>query len=469
MFFACLFLKESNRNYSISLILKYLHNCTLYFCTFLNLSYFLLLGCQQGVTPFLFPDISLSIVDIGVTDVALRLTLTKTNQSQLISVERNGKEVYRFFCSGDSIFYDENLEPNLSYSYRAFLFDQGKKLYGSEDINITTMDTTSHDFSWEVINYGNLAMSVFNDAWIVNENEIWAFGNILDSRLPPDTINGNVNTPITGAKWDGTSWRLFRVYTQVGDATYPIAIRGAWRLSDKSFWFATGSVDHWRGNGIAKLSLLRDVTTEYLICRIWASSDSSVYAVGTGGYLIRYDGEKWYQYETDFKEEITDIWGVNDETSGEKLVMCTVNGSWTASSYDAIIKVEDNTFSEIPLPQNSYYERKFPNSVWFKNSNKIYISGGGVFYRNINGIWKEERYFTENDFYYQYRIRGSDYNNIFVAQESGRISHFNGVSWKTYNVSGQSSLYGLSIYQNIVVAVGLDGQNANIVVGRRED
>jgi hypothetical protein len=434
---------------------------------FFHLSYFLLPGCQQGVTPFLLPVISLSAVDVGVTDVALQVRVTNTNQAQQISVERDGKEICRFDCTGDSIFYDENLLPNQSYSYHVFLIDQGKKVYGTNGIDITTMDTTSHEFSWEVISYGNLATSVFTDAWIVNENEIWAFGDIFDSRLPPDTINGNVYTPISGAKWDGTSWQLFRIYGRLGSAISPIPIRGAWRLSKNSFWFAIGSVEHWNGSGIAELSFLKDLATEYLICRIWASLDSSVYAVGTGGYLVRYDGKQWYQYDTGFKEEISDIWGVNDEITGEKLVVCTVNGMWTASSYDAILKIEDNDFSEIPLPQNSYYERKFPNSVWFKNSNKIYISGGGVFCRNINGTWKEEKYFTTNDFYYQYRIRGSDYNNIFVAQEFGRISHFNGVSWKTYNVLNDGSFYGISIYQNMVVAVGLDGQNANIVVGRR--
>ena len=103
-------------------------------------------------------------------------------------------------------------------------------------------------------------------------------------------------------------------------------------------------------------------------------------------------------------------------------------------------------------------------SIWTDNSHFLYTSGGGVF-NNKSGEWKEE---TALPLYYTNRIRGNGLNDIFVAGDFGLLAHFNGLHWKLYNefLFSASALL-VTIKGNIVVAVGLKGEEALIIMGRR--
>jgi hypothetical protein len=86
-------------------------NSSLIFCVFILswslfaalFSLLLLHGCQQGITPLPIPLVTLTAVEVGVTDVTLKLTVTNANDLEQISIERNGKEIRQIYCLGDSI------------------------------------------------------------------------------------------------------------------------------------------------------------------------------------------------------------------------------------------------------------------------------------------------------------------------------------------------------------------------------
>ncbi len=102
---------------------------------------------------------------------------------------------------------------------------------------ITTMDTTSHNFTWQTFTFGQHSNSVLYDVAIIDENNIWAVGAIYMN----DSLGNHDPNAYNAVHWDGIKWDLKRIqfYTFCGQqhtGSYPA----------KSI-FAFGSNDIWVG------------------------------------------------------------------------------------------------------------------------------------------------------------------------------------------------------------------------------
>ena len=76
----------------------------------------------------------------------------------------------------------------------------------SEAVTVTTMDTTSHNFTWQTFTFGGQGgSSTLFDVAIINENDIWAVGEmyVYDSTGAPVLYNA--------VHWDGSKWELKRI------------------------------------------------------------------------------------------------------------------------------------------------------------------------------------------------------------------------------------------------------------------
>ena len=145
----------------------------------------------------------------------------------------------------------------------------------------TKVDTTSHAFTFQQYSWGNNGSSYFQDVAILSDTNIWAVGEI--QILEYDSSGNQITSPYGAAHWDGTSWKLVAVY----DNLYNLAIapiQGIYAVGSNDFWFAAGSIFHWDGiSKQAKLSLSRfDISSSNtMITKIWGTSSSNVYGVGT--------------------------------------------------------------------------------------------------------------------------------------------------------------------------------------------
>jgi len=77
----------------------------------------------------------------------------------------------------------------------------------SNKLSVTTMDTTSHNFTRETFTFGEHSSSVLRDVAIIDENNIWAVGEIYmnDSLSQPDP------RPYSAIHWDGITWTPIKV------------------------------------------------------------------------------------------------------------------------------------------------------------------------------------------------------------------------------------------------------------------
>jgi hypothetical protein len=74
-------------------------------------------------------------------------------------------------------------------------------------------DTTIHEFSWQTWTFGELGSSHFRDVAIVDENNIWAVGEI--TVYDPDSSFNGPDGKLQRCRWDGEKWNLMRTWGPV--------------------------------------------------------------------------------------------------------------------------------------------------------------------------------------------------------------------------------------------------------------
>ena len=77
--------------------------------------------------------------------------------------------------SEDTVLYVDSLLPNRTYGYQSVIQSTGQ---ASNQLSVNTLDTTSHNRSWEVFYFGDYQHSSIRDIAIISENDIWAVGEI---------------------------------------------------------------------------------------------------------------------------------------------------------------------------------------------------------------------------------------------------------------------------------------------------
>ncbi|MBK7500057.1 MAG: hypothetical protein IPI19_13445 [Ignavibacteriales bacterium] len=149
-------------------------------------------------------SLTLKLEDVSCTEAWLQLTTNNIQLPATINLLINNSVTQTFSLStNDSVLYIDSLLPNQTYKLIAAM-QQSNNV--SNEVTVTTMDTTSHNFTWQTFEFGQHSSSTLYDVAIIDENNIWAVGEIYmnDSLGNPDPTFYNV------VHWDGQSWELKR-------------------------------------------------------------------------------------------------------------------------------------------------------------------------------------------------------------------------------------------------------------------
>ncbi len=419
---------------------------------------FTLSSCRKSTEPiYNTQTLQLTVADVSCTEAWLKLNaqIAQKDSSDLkLQLYRNDSLILnKSFTATDSVLYVDGLQPATSYSFSAKVLKNGKLQATGNRLPVTTMDTTSHNFTWQTFEFGGQnGSSEFNDVAIIDENDIWAVGEIHTK----DTDHWNEDStkwlkPYNAAHWNGEKWNLMRI----ANNGYPRRI--VYALAKNDVWF-DGSIK-WDG---VKYSIhmknypLLPNGDGWNTNAMWGISNNNFYVVGDYGMIAHYDGKQWQRIESGTTAHIRDIYGRKNyilfaathySNTGEKILGQIVSNS--------VVKHFDWAFSD----------RK-PYSVWFKNKNIIYSCGDGIFRKVMNRKWQ---ILNDSNRYFMNKIRGNDYNDLFVVDAFGQIFHFNGISWKfVFNKDFPSGhLYSVFVKKNIIAAVGHKGRAAYVVILKR--
>ncbi|OFY65356.1 MAG: hypothetical protein A2Y71_08130 [Bacteroidetes bacterium RBG_13_42_15] len=412
---------------------------------------FLLKSCEKTTSPFSPTVISLKSEYVGVTEADLRLSIKNLELPLGFQLFRDDSLVGQGqLTTTDTLLMDTLLLPAQSYTYQAILLKEIKRITQSEPLTVTTMDTTSHKFQWEVYPfespYGSAALY---DVAIIDENNIWAVGEIYADSAQPWL-------PYNAVHWDGQRWELKRI--TYGGSPWPI--KTIWAFTSNNIWF--DAFVRWNG-GIFIEMPIPNILIGFGIKKMWGSNPTDMYVVGTNGLITHYNGNSWQKLESGTELPIKDIWGVVDWKTDEVNILAVACNLFSNDGI-AVLQIAGNSVNQISttnLPVNI-------SSVWSFNGWEWYICGSRLYKnRNINQPWKR---ISGLPSIFQQQVRGKGPNNIFVVGHSGLVLHWNGFSWRYYP-EFQGIFLGLAIKDDLMVAVGskLDGIVAGpgiILVGR---
>jgi hypothetical protein len=309
---------------------------------------FLLKSCDS-VEPPSGLTINIALEDVSCTEAWIELTTTNLPLPTTITLKQfnpTGDTLSHISIlnTQDSLLYIDSLLPNQTYKLQSII--QSINL-SSNELSVTTMDTTSHEFTYEAYVFGGqYQSSILFDLAIVSENSIWAVGEIylLDSIGQPIRYNA--------AHWDGTEWKLYRImfYTFCGQQyqnAYPASSIIA--FSEEEIWIAM------KGDQIAKIENGIQTQTlclpwSFAISKIWGRSSDDLYVVGSNGNIARYFNGSWRRIFSGTTLGLSDIYGNNH---GD-LYAC---GGNLSSGQGIILKINSNNTVMLQL------EMEFPKFV----------------------------------------------------------------------------------------------------------
>jgi len=398
----------------------------------------------------------LETLEVGVTEAWLKVKVATANAGQELHLYRDGTLVLTQPLPSDTTVMADSLQPKQTYRFRAELWVGNEKLYTSPPLTITTLDTTSDNFQWEINTFGGGAGSSFlQDVAIINENDIWAVGEIHTAQTDTYDSLGNWQPPFNAVHWNGVKWELKRIpaVTSFGSITKG-KINAVFAFNSNNVWFFSdaGSFAHWNG---------KNWESEFVsqrfggINKIWGSSPTDIFFVGTNGNITHYDGQGWQKIESGTDMPIMDIWGSPVDNSGNFYVLAMASLFLQAPA-PKLLQIAGNQVIPRYLPvTNSLL------SVWFHSPRKVFVCGGGLHY-GVNNLWK--RVHELPDIFLK-RVRGNGLNDIWVVGDFGIAAHFNGLHWKTHpELSlGNGNDDCMAVKGKLTVAVGWQRGNAVIV------
>jgi hypothetical protein len=323
-------------------------------------------------------------------------------------------------------------------------------------------DTTSQNFTWQKYYFGVGGYTLLNDVAIISDTCIWAVGSIYlnDSTGNPEQEQHNA------IHWDGKNWNIERIefYTicgQLHKTSYPgVTIN---KLNDTTVWISGA------GNQIASINGVNQTSIDCLpfdmgINKTWVENSNSIYAVGYGGTIAHYSDGTWQKIESGTDMNIPDIWGVTNPKTGKSEILAVA--SYQDTSVDRkILQITGNTATTISSNGINWDL----HSIWFKSQSQYYVAGTYFYNKNLlsDNSWSNQ--YSNVTEYYINCIRGNDVNDIVAVGAFGEVLHYNGKRWKSFKTeTGLNGTYhSVAIKGNLIVAVGFEGQQAVILVGKR--
>jgi len=389
-----------------------------FFCL---LSFVLLLtGCEKNTTSLLQQHLTLSLDYAAVTDVWFNVQTGNIDLPMDFKLLRDDSLVLQGkLNTTDTTLTDTLLLPAHSYSYHLQLYKIGALSALSNELSITTMDTTSHEFQWTSYTFGGYhGSSEFRDVAIVNENDIWAVGDVTGDSLHPELDYNAIH-------WDRSQWELKQIqfrYFCNQPSTFPAPANCILGFNHDDIFISAGSqFTHWNGKVQDDLECVP--VSSY---KLWGTDETNIYGVGAIGKIAHYNGTFWQNLESGTDLPIRDIWGALNPSTGETEILAVASLRNQGRKMD-LLRISD--LQVIPVDTTGLHVNV--NSVWFEPSRVYYVAGNGLFRKNrlSDTHWKD---LPDLPLIYKEAVRGNSLNDVFIVGDFGMVSHFNGRSWYHY-------------------------------------
>jgi hypothetical protein len=361
--------------------------------------------------------------------------------------------------SEDTIVTDWNAEPGTTYRYRLLVKDHSETIDKSDWLSVTTMDTTSHDFTWIVDVLGE--NGIFWDVWAFAEDNVWAVGFVY-----PKWGDSEVHNCY---KWDGSQWLPQGIISNY----WKVHLYSIFTFSENDIW-ANSSYPQHSTDSIYYLYHLYDMGLDVEpINDCWGTSSNDMYFVGNSGTIVHYDGQSFTKMTSPTDRDLLHIDGCVDSQTGETRMWA---GGWSYSESGSLIEYKDGKW-ELIWDEGNYRDSEsdfFGIGGIFIPNDKYVIINVGEYSMAHTEIHRQDDFnsycLTYSDIHGSRSIYGNAINDFFEVGD-GHIIHYNGKTTKKWDsASSNYRLRGINQTGDTVFIVGenMINQNAIVIRGKRQ-
>jgi hypothetical protein len=409
---------------------------------FLVISLSLLIKSCDTTDPPNNKSLLLKLEDVSCTEAWIKLETTNLQLPATVTIKQNNQTSSTInLLKADSLLYIDSLLPNQTYQYQTAI---NECQVSSNELNVTTMDTTSHNFTWQAWTFGEHSSSVLYDVAIINENSIYAVGEIYmnDSLGQPDP------QPYGVARWNGTDWTLIKVPYHDFNQTekYPGPLFSIAIIEDEIYVVSYANLLKWNGSDWEEVAFfMEQIPFDGQVLKMWGLDQNNIYCVGRSGAIYHYFGIGWQKLESGTDVDIQDIWGI-DYGSSNSFILCAASNAIEPGEHKILRINNSNSVDTI-----SWFYNRRVNSVWMESKHQLFACGDGMFISGYVGIWKQQ----ELTAVFKERVRGKARNDLFVVGGFGLLAHYNGVTWREYPEASAALIYtSLDFKSDLMVTVG---------------
>ncbi len=232
-------------------------------------------------------------------------------------------------------------------------------------------------------------------------------------------------------------------------------LQAVWGASAASVFAvgSSGSIVAWNGTSWSPMSS----GTSQVLSDVWGTSATDVYAVGAGGAIVRYNGTTWSPMVSGTTQGLSGIWGASRSdvfaVGGTGTILRYDGTSWTAmasGTTQSLISVWGTSRTNVFAVGGNGTILHYDGAAWTPMS-----SGTSVYIYDVWGTSPTDVYALSTSsnamLHYDgaswsalpagasgYGLWGTTSSNIFVVGSSGAIARWDGSTW-TAMTSGTSS------------------------------
>jgi len=224
-------------------------------------------------------------------------------------------------------------------------------------------------------------------------------------------------------------------------------LHGIWGSSSTDVFAvgSSGTILHYDGTSWTSMS---NATTERL-WSVWGSSSTDVLAVGDSGTILHYDGTSWSSMSSGTTTSLLGVWGSSSTdvfavgSSGTILhyngtswipmssgTTSTLHDVWGVSSSDVFAVGASGTilhYNGASWNSMSSGTTSTLHGVWGTSSSDVFVVGSEITILRYDGAsWSS---MSRGTFFWLYRVWGSSPTDVFTVGQSGTIRHYDGSVW----------------------------------------
>ena len=331
-------------------------------------------------------------------------------------------------------------------------------------------DTTSHDITWEVFEFGPAGPnhSVIRDIYALNDTCVWAVGEIVNEHAHEVDSLGRWDQHYNAVHWNGKEWTLHRINAEKtwwGVPSYK-ALFSVYLFEDGTNLAVdqVGQLQFWNHKDTLK-KITPQGTRRGSIYKIWGTSPDNIYLAGSNGSLTHYTNGQFRLIETWTDVPLNGIYGLDDHR------IWTGGYTNTPPARGAFFRIKDG-FSFPRWSPNLYGA----SAIYAFGDSLYTFNGRGFCIRSINDTshWRyvEGESFADEIGWIE-AMRGTGHNNIFAAGHFKTLIHYNGISWRMlfpftsankYTEEHRVVFYAVTVTERNVYAAGVNNVSGQAVI-----